>query len=68
MNNKIYGGDVPMGLGMALVQNRDALKKFSDMTDSQRKKIIDGTHNIRSSEEMEVYVQGIVDGNTSIQS
>lgn len=67
MENKIYGGDVPMGLGMALVQNRQALEKFSYMNDSERKKLIDGTHNIKSSKEMEIYVQGIADGNMPLQ-
>lgn len=62
MQNGLFGGDVPMGLGMALAQNVKALEKFSEMTEKQRKSLVAGTHAINSPEEMRVYVQKIAEG------
>ena len=58
MNEK-YGKDIPMGLGMALMQNREAYIRFSSLSKSQQKQVIDGTKNVNSKEEMRKYVEGI---------
>lgn len=57
--NFVNGKDIPMGFGMALAQNSEAMKRFSAMTDEQRSKLINGTHEIRSKKEMKSYVEKI---------
>lgn len=47
---------MPMGLGMALAQNETAMKNFSALSDSEKQKIIDGTHFVESKSEMKQYV------------
>lgn len=54
--NFVFGDDVPLGLGMALAKNPEALEYFNNMTGDQRKAIIAGTHSIKSKEEMRQYV------------
>ena len=57
--DKKYGADIPMGLGMALLQNPTAYNSFSALTEKQQQAVIDGTKNINSKEEMRIYVDGI---------
>ena len=52
-------GKVPLGLGMALAQNLDALNRFAMMTDAERKAVIDGAHSVNSRAEMRDYVNNI---------
>ena len=58
MNAK-NGNDIPLGLGMALMQNADAFFYFSGLDANQQQKIIDGAHGIKSRDEMKNYVQNI---------
>lgn len=51
--NKI---EMPMGLGMALAQNEAAMTKFAALSESEKQKIIDGTHLVESKSEMKQYV------------
>ena len=51
--NKI---EMPMGLGMALAQNEAAMTKFAALSESDKQKIIDGTHFDESKSEMKQYV------------
>mgnify|MGYP003490223494 CR=1 FL=1 len=43
---------VPVGFGMALAQNYDALAAYSAMPDDQKQTILDRAHNARSEREM----------------
>ncbi|MGN0576318.1 MAG: hypothetical protein ACI4J2_09840 [Ruminococcus sp.] len=52
--------EMPMGLGMALAQNPEAMIKFSQMTEQEKNRIISGTHSITSKEEMRRYVDNII--------
>lgn len=52
--------EMPMGLGMALAKNPEAMQKYSMLSDSQKQEIIDGTHSINSKAEMRQYVENIV--------
>lgn len=63
--NLVFGHGIPMGFGMALAQNSKAMDYFSSLPESQRKSIIDGTHNISSKQEMRAYVSNMV--NNSFQ-
>lgn len=48
--------DLPLGFGMALAQQPQAMQKFSNMTDSEKLKILSEIHNINSKEEMQSFV------------
>lgn len=60
-NNFVNGYGIPMGFGMALAQNSRAMAYFSSLSEEQRKSIIDGTHSINSKQEMQSYVNNLVD-------
>lgn len=53
----LTNGEVPMGLGMALAQNTEAMAYFAGLSKEQQQAIIDGTHSIHSKEEMRAYVE-----------
>lgn len=57
--DKKFGADIPMGLGMALMQNEDAYLHFFTLNEKQRQQVINGTKGINSKEEMRDYVSGI---------
>lgn len=65
-NNKLKGVDfmdkfeMPVGLGMALAQNPEAMQKFSSLTDKQKWEVVSGTHAVESRKEMQQYVQNII--------
>ena len=50
---------VPLGLGMALAQNNEALSRFAELSRQQRQHIIDRTHNISSKKEMKSFVDNL---------
>lgn len=52
--------DLPMGLGMALAQNTQALNAFAAMPQDQQQRVIQHTHAIRSKQEMQAYVNSLV--------
>jgi len=54
-------GDIPLGFGMALAQNLDAMKHFANLSDVQKQAVISGTHNIKSKEEMQMYVDNLIE-------
>lgn len=63
MINNIVGSDeIPMGLGMALAKNLNAMNYFSSLDASSQKQIIDHTHSIRSKEEMQDFVSRLDKG------
>ncbi len=62
IKNPVNGPEIPMGFGMALAQNAQALEAFSKLSDLEQQKVIDGTHDIGSRQEMRAYVQSLADG------
>ncbi len=52
--------EMPMGFGMALAQNPEAMEKFAALPDSKKQEIIAGTHNVNSKKEMHRYVENII--------
>lgn len=64
INMKNY--DMPLGLGMALAQNPAAMKAFSDMPESRKAEVINGTHTVNSKSEMKQYVENIANGRFGI--
>ena len=54
------GADIPLGLGMALMQNSDAFFYFSALDGKTQQQIIDGTKGIKTRQQMKNYVAGLV--------
>lgn len=51
--------DLPLGLGMALMQNTDAFLYFSALNKAQQAKIIEQSKQIKSRSEMKSFVNGL---------
>ncbi len=51
--------EMPVGLGMALAMNPEAMQKFSSLPEMKKQEIINGTHTISSKAEMKQYVENI---------
>ncbi len=51
--------EMPVGLGMALAMNPDAMQKFASLPEAKKQEIISGTHAVSSKEEMRQYVENI---------
>ncbi len=54
------GIEMPIGFGMALAQNPEAMEKFATLGEERKRQIIEGTHRIRSKEEMHSYVNKLL--------
>ncbi len=52
--------EMPVGFAMALAMNPDAMQKFSTLSEEQKREIIDGTHGVKSRDEMHRYVDSLV--------
>ncbi|MCL2109734.1 MAG: hypothetical protein FWH20_10365 [Oscillospiraceae bacterium] len=50
---------IPLGLGMALAQNSDALSRFAGLPVNERQRIIEKTHSIGSKKEMKSFVDNL---------
>jgi len=50
---------VPIGFGMALAMNPNALSAYSAMTEEQKQAILNKAHNARSEREMHQIVNSI---------
>ena len=59
MKESDYLSELPMGFGMALMQNEAAMKTFFELPEAEKQKWIDGTHEINSRQEMRYYVDEI---------
>ena len=60
MKNDLTHGNIPLGFGMALAQNTEALRKFALLSEEQRNSLIEGVHNVNSRQEMQSYVKNII--------
>ena len=54
--------ELPLGCGMALAQNEQAMHAFEAMTEAQKRAIIEQTHTVTSRREMQQLVSGLVSG------
>ncbi len=52
--------ELPIGFGMALAQNPEAMQKFALLSEDEKQKIINGTHSVKSKKEMHEYVNRLV--------
>lgn len=51
---------VPIGFGMALAMNPDALNAYSAMTEEEKQAVLSRAHMARSEQEMHQIVEGLV--------
>lgn len=59
MKNYANNPEMPMGLGMALAQNLQAMEYFASLPPAHQQEIISHTHSIHSRREMQQYVQDL---------
>ena len=52
--------DLPLGFGMALAQHPEAMARFSALSEEEQQAIINGTHAVRSKQEMQAYVENLM--------
>ena len=51
--------ELPLGFGMALAQNEAAMKKFESLTESEKLAVLQKTHSVRSTQEMQQLVSSL---------
>lgn len=56
MESLLSSNEIPIGLGMALAENVEAMEYFSSLSKEEKQRIVDHTHNIRSKREMQEFV------------
>ena len=57
--------EIPLGVGMALAQNMDAMRVFSSLSESSRQNVIDRSRQVNSKQEMEHLVAGLTEDKKS---
>jgi len=62
LKDNLLSDGVPMGFGMALAQNPQALERFSMLSEEQQRRVLDGTHAVDSKEAMRAYVDKLAHG------
>lgn len=55
-------GPMPMGLGMALIQNPAALDKYAALGREEKQQFINGAKNVDSKQAMQAYVENFITG------
>ena len=50
---------LPLGLGMALSRNKDAMSRFAAMSESEKQSVIEQTHRVRSRQDMQRLVDSL---------
>ena len=53
---------IPQGLGMALSRNGNAMNNFSNLSDDERKKLIELSRSVRSKQKMNRLVDKLGNG------
>ncbi len=51
--------EMPVGFAMALAMNPKAMQKFAFLSEEKKQEIVEGTHSIKSKEEMHRYVDAL---------
>lgn len=58
-HNYANNPEMPMGLGMALAQNLQAMEYFAALPPEQQNAVIEQTHSIHSKNEMQEFVRNL---------
>ena len=56
--------ELPLGLSLALAQDRGALERFSALTDTEQADVVQRARSVRSKAEMQALVISIAPGGT----
>lgn len=56
---------IPQGFGMALTRNAKAMENFSHLNETEKKRIIELSHSVRSKDEMNRIVNKLEKGRDS---
>ncbi len=51
--------NIPLGLGFSLAMNNQAMQTFSNMTDTEKKQVIEAARGVQSKAEMQNLVDSI---------
>ena len=54
--------ELPLGFGIALAKNSEAMRYFAQLTHEEKAGIIEQTHKVGSKKEMEALVRGLEKG------
>ena len=53
---------VPIGFGMALAQNTEAMNRYARLDEAQKQAVLNKAHNVRSKREMHSLVESLANG------
>ncbi len=62
MDNRMNNGEVPLGLGMALARNMDAMSYFASLNPDGQREVIRRARDVHSKEEMRQFVDSLPGG------
>lgn len=51
--------ELPLGFGMALAQNEEAMKRFEALSEPEKQAVLQQAHNVNSKREMQALVARI---------
>lgn len=51
--------EIPVGFGMALAMNPDAMNQFAQLSEQQKQNILNAAHSVNSKHEMQQLVESI---------
>jgi hypothetical protein len=63
INNYVDGQGIPLGFGMALAQNSEAMNYFASLNEQSKQDVINNCHGVQSKSEMRQYVSSLTEGN-----
>lgn len=57
-----YGEELPIGFGLSLAMNEQAMQRFAGMTDSAKDAVVERSRGVSSRREMEKLVEDVAKG------
>ncbi|NLO45696.1 MAG: hypothetical protein GX107_04230 [Clostridiales bacterium] len=60
MTNSAQDLDMPLGLGLALSQDLEAMNRFAALPKEEQQRVISHTDSIKSKSEMRAFVRSLV--------
>lgn len=60
MNMYTEPPEIPLGLGMSLIKHPPAMEKYLHLTAAQKRAMIERTHSIVSTSEMDAFVTSFI--------
>lgn len=56
------GGDMPIGFGLSLAADANAMEAFSKMSDTEKEAVVEKSRHMQSRADMEQFVSGLSKG------